>query len=270
MYGVSETSDISELMGVTYEETPDGHHAAVSDTIDDSTALRKGPEFFGINMLMAFVIFFISPYTIIWLVIIIMVVMLTRKKTADKIKEINDERKNLDLDTIETNLAYSLARSRSFALMAPTKDVCNYLGIPAYIWRYISRDYANVGALCGAFDDSVFKSSGDIDGPIAESLGKWIRESLITEQRAHKQSGYRIDYDNDFVNALKKILHYVSATLHYPNYEAYVVALGNSQEFVSRTIKQMKPYSSNTGIGDLSNDKQPTSGVGLDNMIEKL
>jgi len=249
-YGVSEKDDIEELMGAVYDDTPKGHHDAVSDTIDDSRAIRKGPVLFGQNMLFGILIMFSSPFTFIWLLVIVAIFMSVRKKESEVLRKIDDDREGMDIDTEELAVAAGVAKSRSMGLFASIRSIAPYIGISTVVWRDIHRRFATVASLLSAFDDTTFFDDGRAEGPIVDALSTWVRNSLTLEQRSKAHGLYRAPTMVDYVDSLKRILQYVSTYLHYNNYEIYIRRLDESSEWLLDMVKDLKPGGVTTDMSE--------------------
>ena len=253
-YGTNELEAIIDLMNANYPDTPEGRHNAVLDVIDDSTAIRKGPTVFGVNMLFGLAMIFANPFSIIWLFIIIVYIMAGRRKEADILRKIDEERENMDIDTEELAVAARVAKSRNLGTLASIKSIAPHLGVPTIIWRDIHKKHTTIASLMAAFDDSVFFEDGRIEGPIADSLTTWVRNSLTLEQRSRAAGTYRAPTVDDYLSSLKRILQYVSSHLHYPNYEQYIHKLTNSEKWLMGVVKDLRPggvgvFEAGPGVG---------------------
>lgn len=253
-YRVDETETIEDLMNADYPDTPEGYHDAALDVIDDSTAIRKGPTVFGVNMLFGFAMLFANPFSVIWLLIIVVYLMSGRRKEADILRKIDEEREDMDIDTEELAVAARVAKSRNLGTLSSIKSIAPHLGVSTIIWRDIHKDFTTIAALMAAFDDSVFTEDGRIEGPIAEVLTKWVRNSLTLEQRSKVAGSYRAPTVDDYLSSLKRILQYVSAHLHYPNYEQYIHKLSDSEAWLMIIIKDLRPggsgvFETQPGVG---------------------
>lgn len=240
-YSTDEMEEISTIMNAVYPDSPEGHHDAVLDTMDDSRALRQGPTVFGFQMAFGLVMIFASPFSILWIVIIVMLFISSRRKEADILRKIDEEREDMDIDTEELAVASRIVKARSMATLASIKSIAPHLGVPAIIWRDIHKKYTTIASLLAAFDDSEFTEDGRIVGPIADSLTMWVRNSLTLEQRSRLEGTYRAPSVEDYVKALKRILQYSASNLHLPVYEQYIHALEKSNNWVMEIVKDLRP-----------------------------
>jgi hypothetical protein len=259
-YAQERTDEVSQLMNAEYLDNPSGYNDAWLDVIDDSRALREGPVYFGANMLLGLLMIFISPYSIIWVVLIIAAVLYSKRNIALAVEKMDKEREEFSLDTASLAVASKMQQERSRSLMGSTKRVASYLGIPAQIWKDIHRDYPTIGSVCGGFDDTKFLDDGSMDGPIAISLATWIRSSLTTHGTSTGSSSIRIDPRRDYVNALRNILDYVVTELHFNNYQIYIKKLEKTDDFINMIVQKVGPLT-----GGLDTDLPENAMNKLDN-----
>ncbi len=253
-YMVDATEEISAIMGAEYENTPEGHNDAVADTIDDSRALREGPVVFGMNMAFGLVMLFANPFSIIWLIIIIAYFVTRSRKESEVLRRIDEDFEDVDVDTAELAVSSRIVRARNQATLSSIKNIAPHLGVSAVIWRDIHFRFTTIASMLAAFDDSEFTDDGRIEGPIADALTTWVRNSLTLEQRSRIQGTYRAPGVEDYLDAMRKILQYVSSHLHLPNYEQYIHKLNDSEEWLLTTIKDLRPggnevFETSTSVG---------------------
>jgi len=220
LLNMDNLAEIEDIMGVTYDDDLGGVNDAYMDVLEDSRALRGGPERFGEHMFMVTLTMFFNPYFALLILVIIAVMSVKLRSYGNDISKIK-EGEDYKIDRLEERLARSIKDKTQKVLSRKLDMVAPALNIRRSLSSSISRDIINLNHLADLLASATINEN-EFSGELKDLIVDWCVEHVKVVSRSDTINDRDVEAPEKFPKAIYELVDFMVNRLGMVEYDDYL------------------------------------------------